>query len=79
MGELTLIAVVFAMAIEYNCKDLFDDKPLSRKHIAELQRNNHISDGRVVVHNLGGSKDLPILCGREHPSEATKEADAANS
>lgn len=78
MIEATIIAIVFIIAIELNCKDLFNVKHSNQTIIKPVQSANSMLHSRISDSDMANCESVSILRRRKCEGEATKEADAAS-
>jgi len=78
MCEITVIAIIFLVAIEFNCKDLFNAKHGNQTINRSVQRDSTSIYSRLDCGNLDSCENISILCVRKCASKKTKEAHAIN-
>ena len=78
MCEITVIAIVFLVAIEFNCKDLFNATNSTQTINKPMQRDTSNISSRFDCHNMDSCQNISILCFRKRAGKKTKEADAVD-
>ena len=78
MLEITIIAIVFMVAIELNCGDLFNAKHNTQTIDEPVQSTSSVLHSSTSTYNLDSCESLPILRCRKCKSEKAEKADATN-
>ena len=78
MCEITVIAIIFLVAIEFNCKDLFNAKHGNQTINKPVQRNGDSLRGGFNCGNMDSCENLSILCVRKRASQTTKKVNAVD-